>query len=55
MTFAPDEAIKTITVVVKGDRSRESNETLFVDLFGPSNNALIGVTRGTGTILNDDL
>jgi Calx-beta domain/FG-GAP-like repeat len=54
VTFAPGETIKTITIVVKGDRTRESNETFFVDLFGPSSNTLIGVARGTGTILDDD-
>ena len=54
LTFAPGETTKTITIVVNGDRARESNETFFVDLFGPSGNALIGVSRGTGTILNDD-
>jgi hypothetical protein len=54
VTFAPGETIKTITVVINGDRTRESNETFFVDLFGPSSNALVSVARGTGTILNDD-
>ena len=54
VTFGPGETIKTITIVVNGDRNRESNETFFVDLFGPSSNALIGVNRGTGTIFNDD-
>jgi len=54
VTFAPGETIKTITIVVNGDRSKELNETFFVDLFGPSSNAVIGVARGTGTIFNDD-
>jgi hypothetical protein len=54
VTFAPGETVKTITVVVIGDKTRESNETFFVDLFGPSSNALIGTARGVGTILNDD-
>jgi hypothetical protein len=54
VTFAPGETIKTITIVVNGDKSRESNETFFVDLFGPSSNALVSVARGTGTIFNDD-
>jgi hypothetical protein len=54
VTFAPGETIKTITIVINGDRNRESNETFFVDLFGASSNALIGVGRGTGTIFNDD-
>jgi hypothetical protein len=54
VTFAPGETTKTITIVVNGDKTAESNETFFVDLFGPSSNALFGVARGTGTILNDD-
>jgi len=54
VTFAPGETIKTITIVVNGDKTRESNETFFVDLFGPSSNALISTARGVGTILNDD-
>ena len=52
--FAPGETIKTITIVVTGDKSRESNETFFVDLFGPSTNVLINTSRGVGTIFNDD-
>jgi hypothetical protein len=54
VTFAPGETIKTITIVVIGDKTRESNEAFFVDLFGPSSNALISTARGVGTILNDD-
>jgi hypothetical protein len=54
VTFAPGETIKTITIVVNGDKTRESNETFFVDLFGPSSNALINTSRGVGTIFNDD-
>ncbi len=45
--------IKGVTVI-NGDKGRESNETFFVDLFGPSSNALISTARGTGTIYNDD-
>jgi hypothetical protein len=54
VTFAPGETIKTITIVVNGDKTRESNETFFVDLFGPSSNAFISASHGIGTILNDD-
>jgi hypothetical protein len=54
VTFAPGETIKTITIVVNGDKAKESNETFFVDLFGPSSNAFINTSRGTGTILDDD-
>jgi hypothetical protein len=55
LTFAPGETTKTITVTVKGDKKREADETFFVDLSGPSTNALVSVPRGVGTILNDDL
>src|SRR4029434_8543742 len=54
VTFAPGETVKTITVAILGDKQREANETFFVDLFGPSDNAIIGVARGVGTIFNDD-
>jgi hypothetical protein len=57
MSFSPAASYavgKTITVTVKGDKLREANETFFVDLFGPSSNALIAIRRGIGTILNDD-
>lgn len=54
VTFAPGETVKTITILVNGDKTLESNETFFVDLSGPSGNAGITATRGTGTIFNDD-
>jgi len=54
VTFLPGQTSKTITVTVKGDRTRESNETFFVDLFSPSSTALIALPRGIGTILDDD-
>ena len=54
ITFAPGETTKTITIQVKGDNKRESNETFYLDLFGLSSNALFTKNRGIGTILNDD-
>jgi hypothetical protein len=48
------ETTKTITIEVKGDNKREANETLYLDLFGLSSNALFSKNRGIGTILNDD-
>jgi len=54
VTFAPGETTKTIAIVILGDRTRESNETFFVDLFRQSSNSLISVARATGTILDDD-
>ena len=44
----------TITIEVKGDSKRESNETFYLDLFGNSSTSLFTKSRGIGTILNDD-
>ena len=54
LTFAPSETAKTITIEVKGDSTREANETFYLDLFGNSSNSLFTKNRGLGTILNDD-
>jgi len=54
LVFTPGQTTKTITIGVKGDKKREPCEYFYVDLFGVSNNATIGQSRGTGTILNDD-
>ena len=43
----------TISVTVRGDTTRESNETFFVNLTSPSN-VTIADAQGIGTILNDD-
>ena len=53
LTFAPGETSKTITIVVRGDKKREADETFFVNLSGASA-ALILDGRGLGTILDDD-
>src|SRR5262249_62299261 len=53
LTFAPGETTKTITVEVKGDRSREADETFFLNLSGVVN-ALLEDNQGLGTIRNDD-
>jgi hypothetical protein len=53
LTFAPGQTTRTITVLVKGDRAKERNETFTVHLAHPSPASLKqGV--GTGTIVNDD-
>jgi hypothetical protein len=52
--LASGETTKTITIEVKGDSKMEANETLYLDLFGTSNNSLFIRSRGIGTILNDD-
>jgi hypothetical protein len=38
---------------VKGEKTKEADETFFVTLFGVTN-AQIANGQGTGTILNDD-
>jgi Calx-beta domain-containing protein len=53
LTFSPGQTTKTITVLVNGDTSIETNETFTVSLSGPVN-ASITTGTGTGTILNDD-
>jgi hypothetical protein len=54
VTFLPGQTSQTITILVYRDNTLEANETFFVDLSGPSSNALISNSRGIGTILNDD-
>jgi chitinase len=53
LTFAPGETRKTVTVLVKGDRVGEPNETFFVNLSSPTN-ATIGDGQGVGTIVDDE-
>jgi hypothetical protein len=53
VTFNPGETNKTVTVLVNGDASFESDETFFVNLLN-STNAIIADAQGTGTITNDD-
>src|SRR5687768_11444667 len=40
LTFPPGETTKTITIEVKGDTKRGTNETFYLDLFGNSSNSL---------------
>jgi uncharacterized delta-60 repeat protein len=54
LTINPGETSKTVTIQVKGDKKRESNETFNVNLLNPSSNALFTDNLGVGTILNDD-
>src|SRR5262249_46409446 len=54
LTFNPGETTKTITITVNGDGKTEANETFYLDLLGPSSNALFSKSRGVGTIVNDD-
>lgn len=53
LTFNPGETLKTIAVAVRNDSLVEADETFFVNLSRASG-ATIAVSRGTGTIVNDD-
>jgi len=53
LTFRPGDSNRTITIAVKGDRTREPDETFTVELFNVSGGT-IGDAVATGTILNDD-
>src|SRR5262249_9196267 len=53
LSFASSETIKTVDVTVKGDRTFEPDETLFLTLSNESAGA-ISDGQGTGTIVNDD-
>jgi hypothetical protein len=54
LSFPTGVSRKTLTVTVIGDKTREANETFFVNLSNPSANAYLGDGQAIGTILNDD-
>jgi hypothetical protein len=54
LTFNPGETTKTITIEVKADNKKESDETFYLDLNNNSSNSLFTKLRGIGTIWNDD-
>ncbi|HVM68232.1 MAG TPA: Calx-beta domain-containing protein, partial [Gaiellaceae bacterium] len=53
LTFAPGQTVRTFTVTIVGDRSKEPNETFLVHLTGAT---VATIARGTATvtILDDD-
>lgn len=53
VVFAAGTTNQTVTVVVLGDLSSESNETVLVKLSNPSG-ATLATNQATGTILDDD-
>jgi probable HAF family extracellular repeat protein len=53
LTFAPGETTKTITIVVKGDKKQEADESFYVNLSGAFG-ALILDGQGLGSVLDDD-
>ena len=54
VTFEPGETEQSIAVLTTGDTLFEGNETFFVQLSNPSDNAVIIDDRATGTINNND-
>jgi Calx-beta domain/Putative Ig domain len=54
LTFTPGQTSRTITVLVNGDTTPESNETFSVGLFGATN-ATISIPTSFITITNDDV
>ena len=53
ITFNPGQTTKTITISIKGDKKKESDESFFVNLSGASG-APIEDGQGEGWIFNDD-
>jgi concanavalin A-like lectin/glucanase superfamily protein/Calx-beta domain-containing protein len=53
LTFLPNETTKTVTVMVNGDTTYETDETFTVELSN-AGNATISDANGAGTIVNDD-
>ncbi len=54
LTFGIGQTSQTITVTIKGDKSKEYNEYFYVMLSDASSNALLYNSTGYGDILNDD-
>jgi len=54
VTFAVGETTKTVTVTVKGDKTREPDEYFALNLTSSSTNAFLLDTQGIGWILDDD-
>ncbi len=53
LTFPPGQRVQTVSVVVRGDRVKEGNETFFVNLSGAAGATVLD-GRGVGTIGEDD-
>jgi len=53
LVFAPGQTSKTITVSIKGDTKKESDEKFYVNL-SSAIGGTIADSQGVGTILNDD-
>jgi Calx-beta domain/FG-GAP repeat len=53
LTFAANQTTQTFSIVINGDKKKESNEFFYVNLSNATN-ALIEDDLGVGTILNDE-
>ena len=53
LVFAPGVTSQPVSVVVKGDKRKESSQTFFVNLSGATNATIAG-SQGLGEILDDD-
>ena len=53
LSFAPGETEKPVVVLVNGDTVDEQQETFFLDISNVQN-AIVGTSRGTGFINDDD-
>jgi hypothetical protein len=54
LTIPAGQNVGYVTVWVTGDKTKEGDETFYVQLSNPSPNAYLGNTQATGTISNDD-
>lgn len=54
LTFAAGETERTVTITVRGDTARESDETVILTLDNATGGATIADGQATGTIRNDD-
>jgi ASPIC and UnbV/Calx-beta domain/FG-GAP-like repeat len=54
LSFSSLATNRTLAIVINGDTMFELAETFFVNLTNPTN-AVLGVSQGVGTILDDDL
>lgn len=55
LSFAEGETTKTVQITVHGDNVAEPNETVFLNLSGATNGAVIVDGQGKGTIVSDDI
>src|SRR5439155_25645040 len=54
LVFLPGQTSQTITVLIHGDKTVETNETFTVDLGPTSGPVTLSDRQGVGTIVNDD-